>query len=238
MMPFSPKQKPNLSPRPLALSRQHAITLAGIKFHPHMSGALYAADLKTLLIADLHLEHGASLARRGLHVPPFDTATTLMMLGDVIEELAPQKLILLGDSFHDERSVEAISDQHRRILEQLCGAQETIWLSGNHDPYMENSSHQLGAISLRHEPSPDFQGFEIAGHLHPGCTVIQRGVHLRGKCFVSDERRIILPAFGAYTGAFDVSQPAFNNMFNMKTARAHMIGRQAVHNFPLARLCR
>jgi uncharacterized protein len=211
------------------------ITLGGIRFHPHISGALYAPDLETLLIADLHLEQGASLARRGVHVPPFDTAATLMMLGDVLEELEPLKLVLLGDSFHDVHGLQQIDSAQVRMLDQLTSRQVTIWLSGNHDTNLSIKSHKLGAITLRHEPSANSDGFEIAGHLHPGCTVIQRGVHLRGKCFVSDERRIILPAFGAYTGAFDVSHSAFNGLF-APTARAHMIGRLAIHKFPLSRL--
>jgi DNA ligase-associated metallophosphoesterase len=236
MMPFSPKLSPNWLPRPHGLSRQHTLTLGSQSFHPHVSGALFAPESGVLLIADLHLEQGASMARRGVHVPPFDTTATLRLLGDVLEETKPQKLILLGDSFHDSEVAQGLQVDHRRRLDQLIATQETIWLSGNHDAHITGDHYQLGDIVLRHEPSSRLSGLEIAGHLHPGCTVIQRGVRLRGKCFVQDDKRILLPAFGAYTGGFDVSQSAFDGLFDEKTARAFMIGRSAIHNFPLKKL--
>jgi uncharacterized protein len=206
------------------------------RFHPHMSGALFAPDTGELLIADLHFEQGASMARRGVHVPPFDTVSTLRLLGDVLKEIKPQKLILLGDSFHDQEVARTFDDGNRRALELLIAAQETIWISGNHDTDIGRDHYQLGDVILRHEPTAQLMGLEIAGHLHPGCTVIQRGVRLRGKCFVQDDKRILLPAFGAYTGGFDVSQNAFDGLFNEKMARAFMIGRSAIHNFPLGKL--
>jgi uncharacterized protein len=201
-----------------------------------MSGALFAPESGVLLIADLHLEQGASMARRGVHVPPFDTTSTLRLLEEVLDEMKPKKLFLLGDSFHDSDVAQILEAEHRRKLERLIAAQDTVWISGNHDTHIACESFQLGHIMLRHEPSAALTGLEIAGHLHPGCTVIQRGVRLRGKCFVYDEKRILLPAFGAYTGGFDVSQNAFDGLFNEKMARAFMIGRSAIHNFPLAKL--
>jgi uncharacterized protein len=236
MMPFSPKLKKNLLPRPHGLSRQHTLKLGIQSFHPHMSGALFAPESGVLLIADLHLEQGASMARRGVHVPPFDTASTLHLLAEVLDEIKPKKLILLGDSFHTTEASDNLSDAHRARLDRLIATQETVWISGNHDPHIEATTHALGEVTLRHEPSPVLKGLEIAGHLHPGCTVVQRGVRLRGKCFVRDENRILLPAFGAYTGGFDVSHAAFDGLFDMKKARAFMIGRSAIHNFPLAKL--
>jgi uncharacterized protein len=236
MMPFSPKLKKNSSPRPHGLSRQHTLTLGQLCFHPHMSGALYEPDLGVLLIADLHLEQGASMARRGVHVPPFDTASTLHLLAEVLDEIQPKKLILLGDSFHSTQAPQMLSDVNRAWLDRLVVTQETLWISGNHDPHIDATTHALGEVMLRHEPSPFLEGLEIAGHLHPGCTVVQRGVRLRGKCFVRDEKRILLPAFGAYTGGFDVSHAAFDGLFDMKKARALMIGRSAIHNFPLSKL--
>ncbi|EHK52388.1 metallophosphoesterase, partial [Mesorhizobium alhagi CCNWXJ12-2] len=39
-------------------------------------GALYFPDLGLLCVSDLHLEKGSSFARRGMLVPPYDTAAT------------------------------------------------------------------------------------------------------------------------------------------------------------------
>ncbi len=59
------------------MSRTQRISLGGLDFIPDLSGALYAPDFATLLVADLHLEKGTSLARRGVHLPPYDTRESL-----------------------------------------------------------------------------------------------------------------------------------------------------------------
>ena len=76
MIPFSPKPKQNLKQKPAA-SHKHAIMLGGVELRPDMSGALHVPEFSALIISDLHLEQGSSLARRGIRVPPFDTAITI-----------------------------------------------------------------------------------------------------------------------------------------------------------------
>jgi DNA ligase-associated metallophosphoesterase len=248
MMPFSPKPLTSSLTKPCpsgasGLSRHHKITLSGISFLPHHSGALFAPDHHTLLIADLHLEQGASLARRGIHVPPFDTATTISLLEQVISETKPWRLVLLGDSFHDGRGSSELPQSQAERLLRVTSEIETIWISGNHDPHppqglggIATHEHSLEHIFLRHQPSKRVSKPEIAGHLHPGATIVQRGVATRGKCFVADGQRIILPAFGAYTGALGLRSPAFANMFDEASAQVWMIGRSAIHRFPMARV--
>ena len=62
------------------MSRTHRISLGGLDFIPDLSGALYVPEFATLLVADLHLEKGTSLARRGVHLPPYDTRESLDQL--------------------------------------------------------------------------------------------------------------------------------------------------------------
>ena len=209
-----------------------------------MSGAVYCADEKLLLVADLHLEQGASLARRGLHVPPYDTRTTLAMLESVLQETGARRLILLGDSFHDSVAHDDVTDQDAGRLRRITQAIDTIWISGNHDPQAHDvlggscvDEVTIGDITLRHIPSRLRTGeMEIAGHLHPGASIVQRGSHVRAKCFVADQTRLILPAFGSYTGAMNVRTAAFNGLFDTDAAQVWMIGRNAIHNFPWGRL--
>jgi uncharacterized protein len=244
MTPFSPKQLMPSSMRPHGLSKQHTITLGGLSFTPDMSGALYCADEKLLLIADLHLEQGASLARRGLHVPPYDTLATLAMLGHVLAQTGARRMVLLGDSFHDAVAHEHVRPQDAERMRQITATVETVWISGNHDPHAPDQlggscvdEMAFGSITLRHIPSRLRSGeMEIAGHLHPGAVVTQRGSHIRTKCFVSDQNRIILPAFGSYTGALNVRSGAFHGLLDENQAQAWMISKTAIHRFPWSRL--
>ncbi len=244
MMPFSPKPLTNSSKRPHGLSRQHTIALGGLAFTPDMSGALFCADEKLLLIADLHLEQGASLARRGLHVPPYDTLATLTMLEQVLANTGARRLVLLGDSFHDAVAHEAVRESDADRLRHITSSIETIWISGNHDPKSHDTlggtcvdEMLFGSITLRHIPSRLREHeLEIAGHLHPGATVVQRGHPIRTKCFIADQRRIILPAFGSYTGALNVLSDAFSGLFDEAKTQAWMISKTTIHCFPWKRL--
>ena len=65
------------------------------------SGALYLECDRILIVSDLHFEKGSSFARRGMLLPPYDTATTLAALAKVIARYNPVCVISLGDSFHD-----------------------------------------------------------------------------------------------------------------------------------------
>ena len=209
-----------------------------------MSGAAYCVDEKLLLVADLHLEQGASLARRGLHVPPYDTMATLNMLEHVLQETGARRLILLGDSFHDAVAHDAVLEQDAERLRRITTAIDTIWIAGNHDPKAHNAlggtcvdELALGHVTLRHIPARLATGeMEISGHLHPGASIIQRGSHIRTKCFIADNRRLILPAFGSYTGALNVRTTAFAGLFDTTMAHAWMISKTAIHKFPWKRL--
>ena len=218
--------------------------LGDVALYPDLSGALHVPELQALIIADLHLEQGSSLARRGIRVPPFDTAITLNHLEAVIEKFAPQRLIFLGDSFHDGEGEARLPEEHLHLLQKISRDYECFWISGNHDPHPPHSiaGHAadrilLGPLMLRHEPLRlNANEYEISGHLHPGCSLSQRGRRISGKCFVGDQRRMIMPAFGAYTGALSVFSDAFLGLFQHEETRVWMMGTTNVHCFPFSRL--
>ena len=58
-----------------------------------------------------------------------------------------------------------------------------------------------------------------------------RGRRLSAPCFIGDENRLILPAFGAYTGGLDVLDPAIGRLFS-DGFTVHMLGKRKVYSFP------
>src|SRR5690606_961490 len=64
-------------------------------------GSLWWPGQSALTVADLHLEKGTALARRGALLPPFDTRETLVRLQAAILRRNPRRVISLGDAFHD-----------------------------------------------------------------------------------------------------------------------------------------
>jgi metallophosphoesterase superfamily enzyme len=110
-----------------------------------------------------------------------------------------------------------------------------IWIAGNHDPdpavgiggvFCDHFA--VGPIVFRHEPGGEGCG-EIAGHLHPVARVGSRGRAVRARCFASDGTRLVMPAFGAYTGGLNVRDRAFANVFPTLSFTAHLIGRKRIY---------
>jgi DNA ligase-associated metallophosphoesterase len=211
-------------------------------FIPDLSGALYAPEFRALLVADLHLEKGTSLARRGVHLPPYDTRQSLAALAAVLKETRPERLIFLGDSFHDGKARERIDAEDLARLRAITSSVETVWITGNHDPAPPAdiggriaSEMALGPVMLRHQARALEDGeAEISGHLHPAAAVHARGQRIRCRCFIADGRRLIMPAFGSYTGALSVRSDAFDGLFG--EFHVWMIGGKAIHRFPASKV--
>ena len=226
------------------MSREASIRLGGIDLLPDLAGALYVPEFAALLVADLHLEKASSLARRGVHLPPYDTRATLELLSFSLAAARPKRLILLGDSFHDDEAHLRIDQADITELVRLTRGIDIIWLAGNHDPSPPKSlggqfaeEIALGPITLRHMPASLSQDeCEIAGHLHPAAALAQRGRSLRRKCFVGHERRLVMPAYGSFTGGLSVSAEPFQVIFPEGEFSVWMIGGKAIHRFPSRRI--
>jgi len=208
------------------------------------SGVLVWPEQALVVVADLHLEKGSALARRGSLLPPYDTRTTLAGLEAVLARWAPRTVISLGDGFHDDQASTRLAARDRARLRALVAAHDWIWLAGNHDPGAPaglggrgETELEIAGIVLRHLPSAASDRPEIAGHLHPSARVTVRGRQLARPCFVHGGRRMLLPAFGSYTGGLDVFDPAIAGLFGDGFDVA-LLGDGRVHPLPGTRLHR
>lgn len=212
------------------------ITVCGKPFVADMSGALYWPGERTLIIADLHLEKGSAFAARGVMLPPYDTRETLERLAAAIDTYEPARVIALGDSLHDAGAASRIDAADREILAILQEDRQWLWVTGNHDP--EIPAHlggqvvaqaTIGGLALRHQPGCGPIGHEIAGHLHPAARLSVYGHTIRRPCFVGNGRRLVLPAFGAFTGGLNVLDAAFEPLFGIDGMRVWMLGQEGVY---------
>lgn len=198
----------------------YPLLVAGEPVHLRPAGTLWVEQYQTLVVADLHLEKGSAYAARGQLLPPYDTRETLRRLMAELSATKARTLVLLGDSLHDMAAISRIPQAERQALIELANTVDLIWISGNHDPdggaaFGGTSAEEitLGHLTLRHEPLLDPQTGEVAGHLHPCAKLKGPAGSLRRRCFISDSTRIIMPAFGAYTGGLNVKDQAFTGMF-------------------------
>ena len=220
------------------------LTLAGEHLALDLCGGLWLAAHGTLVVSDLHLEKGSAFAARsGQFLPPYDTRETLACLHEVIVRLDPACVVALGDSFHDSRGPERMEPGDRAMVAALQEGRDWVWIAGNHDHAVSEGvggryaeTLTLGGLTLRHEPTPDAQDGEVSGHLHPCGKVAMRGRAVRRRCFVTDGRRLIMPAFGAYAGGLNVCDPVFKPLFPSGFT-AHVIGGERLFVIDRKLLC-
>lgn len=187
----------------------YAFSFAGLALTALPTGALHWPDGGLLIVSDLHLGKSERLARRGgALLPPYETRDTLTRLSDDLDRTRARSVVALGDSFDDLTAAATLDDADRQTLTRLIAGRAWTWVEGNHDAgsHAFGGSHlaeaRLGQVTCRHIPGG--QGPEIAGHFHPKARL---GGTAR-PCFLIDAHRIILPAYGAYTGGLYSDDPA------------------------------
>jgi len=222
--------------------RADSVRVADVTLHADCLGALYWPEEGLLVVADLHLEKGSSFARRGQLLPPYDTTETLARLARAIARYAPRTVVALGDSFHDGDGPARLSPADRTALNALQRGRGWIWITGNHDPDPSEGIGGsfgamlcIGALQFRHEPSRNAPQGEIAGHLHPVARIAQRGRAVSRRCFATDGKALVMPAFGAFTGGLNVRDRAFAAVFGARMFTAHMLGDNRLYAFAASR---
>ena len=216
------------------------VLVNGVALVADRSGALWHPGERMLIVSDLHLEKGSSYARSGQLVPPYDTIATLNRLGAVAARLAPRRIVFLGDAFHDARAGERLPHEAVVAIDALGAGRDLIWIAGNHDPLPPAqlagercAALAMGGLTLRHLPASGHAAGEVAGHLHPVARVQTRAAVVRRACFISDGSRMLLPAFGAYTGGINIRDAAIARLFD--TPQVHVLGERRVLPIALSR---
>ena len=204
----------------------HALFFHGQTLHLLPGGALFWPARKTLAVSDLHLGKSERLARRGgTLLPPYETQATLDKLDRDINATGAETVICLGDSFDDLAAVDGIEETSRIWLIRLMAGRDWTWITGNHDsgPIDLGGTHRaelkLTPFTFRHIAEPGEKA-EISGHYHPKA-------HLAGQsrpCFLADAQRLVLPAYGTYTGGLYADDPALTALMSAQ-ALAVLIGK-------------
>jgi DNA ligase-associated metallophosphoesterase len=229
------------------MNTNHPLSLAGAAFQADLNGALLWPDEATLVVADLHLEKGSSYAsrRRPQFLPPYDTVATIGRLEQLLSRHDPRRVICLGDSTHDSGAADRMDLGHAERIAAMTAGRDWIWITGNHDPEPPANwggtvlrEVAIGNIVLRHQAgtqAPEADTCEISGHFHPTASVETRLARVSGRCFALNGRRLVLPAFGAYTGGLNVLDPAIARLFDF-AFDVVMMGRRRLFAFSSANL--
>lgn len=192
------------------------IKFAGLDLTLLGSGAVFSEQHQALWVADLHLGKAATYRRLGQPVPQGTTTETLERLTRDITRHQVQHLIVLGDFLHgplvqnSHSTLSAIADWRQR--HPTC---QITLIRGNHDDKAGDPPESL-AIEVVDQPfefasllcchderAPGLGAASgvLSGHAHPVVVVYGKArERLRLACFVVGTNRMILPAYGAFTG--------------------------------------
>jgi DNA ligase-associated metallophosphoesterase len=217
-----------------------SLSFAGESFVPLACGALFWPAQSALLVADLHFEKASAFARRGRLLPPYDSADTIAALIDALEASGARRVFCLGDSFHDAGGPARLPDGPRAALRSLTASLDWLWITGNHDEAAAGAmggrvmaEARFGALLLRHEAVPGEPDPEISGHYHPKVAVTVRGRRIVRRCFAVSATKLILPAYGAFTGGLELADPAYAGVLP-RGAIAHVVESGRLLRFPVA----
>lgn len=198
--------------------------------------AVYRPSTQRLYVADVHFGKAAVFRRRGVPVPAGTTHDNLARLDRLIARHAVREIVFLGDFAHARvpglfERLRAWRFRHRALRMHV--------VAGNHDRHagtpppdldIETSADALSdpPFVLRHIPAPDAAPFGLAGHVHPCFVLRGRGRDtMRLPCFWMTANDLVLPAFGAFTGGFEIAPAACDRVFVIADDRVFEVGPPA-----------
>ena len=201
----------------------HEFSLAGCLLVALGSGALYWPERDLLCVSDLHLGKAERRARLGeAPLPPYETQDTLSRLEKDLKATKASNVVCLGDSFDDRAAADALPEAAKIWITALQAGRRWTWIEGNHDP----GPVEMGGTHLAELPMPPLtfrhiarvgQSGEISGHYHPKTTLHVRGRTVTRPAFLIDVDRVIMPAYGTYTGGLRSHAPELQNLMREET---------------------
>lgn len=189
--------------------------------------AMYIKDLNTLVVADMHLGKSGHLREQGVAVPEALAKSDLDKLGSVLDKLKAERLIILGDLFHNTFNKDwNYFKEWRNKLSSL----DIQLVIGNHDILPEEYYKELKIglnddielfedIRLIHKLPDDLSNFKddeflIGAHVHPAVKLSGKGKqYMRLPCFYFTKQFGLMPAFGELTGSYTVNPERDDRVF-------------------------
>ncbi len=170
---------------------------------------------KMLIVADIHFGKAAAFRAGGIPVPHGTTRANLDALDALIATHEVGHIVFLGDFLHARTArTPATLMALQRWREHHPDLKLTL-VRGNHDLHAGDPPAQLavdvvdepwqvGPLALCHHPQELTGAYVLAGHVHPVVRLAVGRDSLRMPCFVFGEKQATLPAFGAFTGGYEI----------------------------------
>lgn len=183
---------------------------------------VYVPSDQLLIIADAHFTKETHFRKNGIAIPPGVIHRDLHRIDTAIQQTGAKRIIFLGDMFHSEHNtgmdIFLIWRKNQKVAMEL--------ITGNHDILDVNwyqdagilcyaESLQLHALVLSHDAiEVGDQQFNMHGHIHPVVRLTGKAKQsLRLPCFWISSNKMVLPAFGSFTGGYAIQPKSKDQVF-------------------------
>lgn len=177
--------------------------------------AIYWKNEDSLIVTDLHLGKSGHFRKAGIPVSSQVNNENLSRLEFITSHFNPETIYFLGDLFHSEMNIEWKDFEIWRSKNSSISMKLVL---GNHDfyavPEYEKFNlecfHQLEVypFTFIHDVSIKesyINELFIGGHIHPSIRFKGKGRQsLKVPCFFFSKNKILLPAFGSFTGTHNI----------------------------------
>ena len=214
-------------------SSPYKVQLLDQNFLLHPLKAMYWEEKSILFLSDLHLGKARHFSKSGIPIPSNVGVQNLKNLEIVIDYFQAPKVCFLGDLFHS--SYNKSWEDFAALVAYYPEVQFDL-VQGNHDIlkknfYLETGLHiyderVIGPFLFTHEPieQPPLHYYNISGHVHPSVLLSGPGKQrLKLPCFYFGRQQAILPAFGLFTGTYNIKPRKGERVFVISEERVFPI---------------
>ncbi|MGQ3014298.1 MAG: ligase-associated DNA damage response endonuclease PdeM [Flavobacteriales bacterium] len=205
-------------------SGEHPLIWKDTELRFGIDKSLFIPALKTLVLADVHLGKAAHFRKEGIPVPQNLLFENLGRIETALSLSGAKTLLFVGDLFHSDLNYEWTYFEKFRA--HFAGV-DFVLTRGNHDILDEEHYVRAGveltescALGTDIEVLHDMPGegdpevLYICGHMHPSVRLRGRGRQsLALPCFRWRENKLLMPAFGAFTGRYSEKPQAGDRYF-------------------------
>jgi uncharacterized protein len=190
-----------------------SLIIAGEEVYLLAERALWWPNASTLIVADLHWGKASTFRATGIPIPIGTTSDDLARLDSALTRTGARRMVVLGDLFHAKAGrIASHTLAELRRWRSLAAPVEILLVRGNHDRHAGdppgdlrincvNAPAFVPPFVFRHEPSSQDGAYGLAGHVHPGLTLVGRGLQRETlPCFLVGQAGALIPAFGSFTG--------------------------------------
>ncbi len=173
-----------------------------------------------MIIADVHLGYSWAQRRRGELGPLADFRTREKLLA-LVDDLAPARIVFLGDLVHAPRPCAAERECIENTLLELSQRAAVVTVRGNHDRAFAREFGHLPVEQREHWSNESVTAVHgdrlqlapiveshplVVGHLHP-CLAVRdaSGASQILPVFLANQNCLVLPAFSPFARGYEIT---------------------------------